>query len=74
MRFKHIEGQLARWLEELILHDIKIIHRPRKKHANVDGLSRLKDTIPECDCYNADTKPESLPCGGCGYFVRAHNQ
>ena len=51
MRFKHIEGQLARWLEELAQYDMEIIHRltPGRKHINADGLSRLHDEIPECD-------------------------
>jgi len=30
MRFTHIEGQLARWLEELAQFDMEIIHRPGK--------------------------------------------
>ena len=44
MRFKHIEGQLARWLEELVQFDMEIVHRSGKKHQNADGLSR----IPAC--------------------------
>lgn len=30
--FKNIEGQLARWLEELSQYDMKVIHRPGVKH------------------------------------------
>ena len=41
VRFKHVEGQLSRWLEELATFDMEIIHRPGKKHANADGLSRI---------------------------------
>lgn len=74
MRFKHIEGQLARWLEELAQCDMEILHRPGKKHTNADALSRIPDDGPICDCYAAGASPESLPCGGCGYCVRAHNQ
>lgn len=74
MRFKHIEGQLARWLEELAQFDMEILHRPGKKHTNADALSRIPDDGPICDCYAAGASPESLPCGGCGYCVRAHNQ
>ena len=74
MRFRHIEGQLARWLEELSTFDMEIVHRPGKKHANADGLSRMPDSLPECDCYQAGAAPESLPCGGCRYCVRAHQQ
>ncbi|CAC5376681.1 unnamed protein product [Mytilus coruscus] len=53
MRFKHIEGQLARWLEELSSFDMEIVLRPGKKHLNADGLSRIPDNVPECDCYQA---------------------
>lgn len=38
MGFKNIEGQLARWLEELSQYDMKVIHRPGIKHGNADGL------------------------------------
>lgn len=74
LRFKHIEGQLARWIEELSQYDMKVVHRPGKKHLNADGLSRVPDSLTECDCYSAGTNPESLPCGGCKYCTRAHNQ
>ena len=74
MRFKHIEGQLARWLEELAQYNMEIIHRPGKKHTNADGMSRLRDEILECDCYHAGSDPSSLPCGGCHYCRRAHTQ
>jgi hypothetical protein len=30
MIFKHIEGQLARWLEELAQYDMEIVHRSGK--------------------------------------------
>ena len=74
MRFKHIEGQLARWLEELSSFDMEIIHRPGKKHCNADGLSRIPDDVPECDCYRAGLDPTKLPCHGCKYCLRAHEQ
>ena len=74
MRFRHIEGQLARWLEELAQYDFKIIHRAGNKHSNADGLSRIPDTVQQCDCYNAGSKVESLPCGGCRYCQRASEQ
>ena len=50
MQFQHIEGQLARWLEELSQFDMMIQHRPGQKHA--DGLS----CIPQegyCNYYEA---------------------
>lgn len=74
MGFKHIEGKLARWLEELAQNNMEIVHRPGKKHTNADGMSRLKDVIPECDCYNAGARVEDLPCEGCRYCQRAHVQ
>ncbi|CAC5369754.1 unnamed protein product [Mytilus coruscus] len=74
MRFKHIEGQLARWLEELAQFDMEIVHRPGKKHLNADGLSRIPDCLEDCDCYNAGAEVENLPCKGCQYCQRAHTQ
>ncbi len=41
MNFKNIEGQLARWLEELSQFDMEVLHRPGKLHCNADGLSRM---------------------------------
>ncbi|MES9879356.1 MAG: pol polyprotein, partial [Sedimenticola sp.] len=70
-RFKEIQGQLARWLEELSQFDMDIVHRDGKKHINCDALSRIPDPLEPCDCYNAGLSPESLPCGGCPYCTRA---
>ena len=74
MRFKLIEGQLARWLEELSQYDMEIVHRAGKYHSNADGLSRITDEISPCDCYRAGASLTSLPCGGCRYCTRAHQQ
>jgi hypothetical protein len=41
MNFKEPQGQLARWLEELSQFNMEIQHRPGKKHANADALSRI---------------------------------
>ena len=73
-RFRHLEGQLARWLEELSQYDFKILHRKGVEHENADALSRIKDPLKECDCYRAGSKVEDLPCGGCSYCRRAHRQ
>ncbi|MES9881488.1 MAG: RNase H-like domain-containing protein, partial [Sedimenticola sp.] len=73
-RFKDLQGQLARWVEELSQYDMEILHRDGKKHINCDALSRIPDPIKPCDCYNAGSSLESLPCGGCDYCTRAHNQ
>ncbi len=40
LRFKNIEGQLARWIEELAQYNMQIQHRQGSKHGNADGLSR----------------------------------
>ena len=73
-RFRHVEGQLASWLEELSQYDFKIIHRRGIFHLNADGLSRIPDTLQECGCYRAGTEVSDLPCGGCSYCRRAHRQ
>ena len=39
--FHEPEGQVARWLEVLSEFDFDVLHRPGKKHANADALSRL---------------------------------
>ncbi len=67
MRFKDINGQLARWLEELGQYDMKIVHRVGNKHSNADGLSRIPDELEYCKYYRAGCKLEELPCGGCPF-------
>ena len=74
MRFRNVEGQLARWLEELSQFDMTVSHRPGSRHQNADGLSRQPDSLKFCDCYLAGKSVETLPCGGCDYCTRAHNQ
>ena len=74
MGFRNIEGQLARWIEELSSYDMQIVHRAGKDHVNADGLSRIPDSLDMCNCYTVGSKVEDLPCGGCKYCVRAHGQ
>ena len=76
LHFKYIEGQLARWLEELSQFDMTVIHRPGVKHGNADGMSRIPDEITFCDCYRAGKDPMLLPCAKdeCKYCPRAHSQ
>ena len=74
MKFKNIEGQLSRWLEELSQCDINIVHRPGVHHGNADGLSRIPDDAPYCEYYESGTDLKLLPCGGCKFCTRAHNQ
>ena len=73
-RFKYIEGQLARFIEELSQYNFKILHRKGINHENADALSRIRDPLKECDCYKAGLSVEDLPCGGCPYCRRAHRQ
>ena len=73
MNFKQIEGQLARWIEELGQFSMTIEHRPGKKHANADALSR----IPGSELYQRyepDINLSSLPCGGCTYNCQRAQQ
>ena len=53
MRFKNIEGQLSRWLEEISWYDMEIIHRSGNKHGNAHGLSRIPDELQYCDHYES---------------------
>ena len=39
--FQGLEGQLARWVEQLASFQYKIVHRPGRGHTNADALSRL---------------------------------
>ena len=67
--FRNPEGQLVRWLEKLQEYQFTIVHRPGKKHANADALSRL----PCQQCGRAshyDSTPIALLTSGdllCGY-------
>ena len=72
--FRKLEGQLARWQEQLPQFHPQIVHRRGSKHSNADGLSRLPDDLPPCDCYKAGRELKNLPCGGCNFCTRAHNQ
>jgi transposase InsO family protein/predicted aspartyl protease len=74
MRFKEPQSQLSRWQEELNQYDMKIIHRPGNKHVNADSLSRIPSNIDPCSCYHAGSNLSDLPCGGCPYCTRCHQQ
>lgn len=74
LNFKNIEGQLARWIEELSQYNMVIQHRSGKKHSNADGLSRIPDDLVACNDYKAGVNLEDLPCGGCAFCTRARRQ
>ena len=74
MGFKNIEGQLVRWIEELAVYNMEIVHRPGKDHVNADGLSRIPDPLVQCNYYSYICDVQDLPCGGCKYCVRANKQ
>ena len=67
MRFKNIEGQLARWIEELQNYDMELLYRAGRVHGNADGMSRLPDMVELCRGYKAGVKIEEFPCGGVGF-------
>ncbi|XP_060758004.1 uncharacterized protein LOC132868818 [Neoarius graeffei] len=74
-RFKYLEGQLARWLEELCQYDFRIEHRAGVKHSNADAMSRQgTGDLDKCDCYQAGKYLSELPCQGCKYCQRLHEQ
>ncbi|KAI3359399.1 hypothetical protein L3Q82_002902 [Scortum barcoo] len=73
--FKHPEGQLARWLEELSQYDFEIEHRAGRQHANADTLSRCNtEGLTDCDCYQAGKEATELPCQECSHCQRLHDQ
>ena len=74
MHFHHVEGMLARWLEELSQFDMVIQHQKGVQHGNADFLSRCPEDIKYCDCYEAGVTLESLPCEGCKFCTRLHTQ
>ena len=74
LRFKEPQGQLSRWIEELSQYHMVIKHREGSKHGNADALSRIPDPLSPCFKYISGIKLADLPCGGCHYCTRAHNQ
>ncbi|UYV79411.1 K02A2.6-like [Cordylochernes scorpioides] len=56
LNFKNPEGQLARWIQRLQEYQVKIQHRPGKRHQNADALSR-RPCVPQCGhCARAEDK------------------
>ena len=50
--FRNIEGQLAKWIEELAVYNMEIVHQPGKDHVNADGMSRIPDPLVQCNYYS----------------------
>ena len=76
LRFKEPQGQLARWLEYVFQFRFQIVHRHGKKHGNADALSREPSAAEgdSCDEYRTGVPLESLPCGGCKYCAKRHEE
>ena len=64
IKFKNIEGQLARWIEELHNYDMELLYRAGRDHGNAYRMSQLPDMGELCRGYKAGVKIEDLPCGG----------
>lgn len=71
INIRHPEGQIARWLEELIIsqYDMTIIPRTGKNHLNADALSR--DVIQPCGPLGLT---DLLKDHYCHYCRRAHER
>ena len=73
--FRRTEGQMARWLQELSRYNFILQYRPGAKHENADALSRSNDNDGvNCNEYDPLLPLKDLPCGGCRYCSRVHNQ
>ena len=65
--FKNLDGQMARWMEEISRYDHNMIHRPGREHVNADFLSR--PTVTE-NCI----EQKEIPCGKCKYCKRVEEK
>jgi transposase InsO family protein len=72
MRFHEPQGQIARWIEELSQFNMVILHRQGRKHGNADALSRIPGNAGHWDASQIDIRLEDLPCGGCRYCRKQH--
>ena len=73
LNFKKLEGQLARWHEELSRFSMTVQHRPGKHHQNADALSRIPVRDLVCTNYQHEIPLNELPCGGCDYCKRMYS-
>ena len=51
---------------------MKIAHRPGKNHGNADALSRYVPEVDLCSSYHAGSVLADIPCRGCPYCTKAH--
>ena len=49
-------GQMARWIQELGVYDLTVVHRKGRKHTNADALSRVPCKV----CRRYADKPEDI--------------
>ena len=56
-QLKRPSGQIARWLQEVEIYDLTVIHRPGLRHSNADALSRRPCKVCQ--------RQESLNAGDC---------
>ena len=74
MGIKNIEGQLAMWIEELTVYNMEIVHRPGKDYVNANGLSRIPDSLVQCNYSSYGSDVQDLQCGSYKYCVQANEQ
>lgn len=70
MNFRHPQGQLARWLEELSSYSMTIEYRPGRLHGNADALSRRPHPV-SCSQIDHSFNSSDLPCKGCKTCTRS---
>ena len=69
MRFRHLDGVMARWLEELNRFNFKIEYRKGSEHGGADALSRRTEK-GECGHLARGLDISQPPCKGCRFCER----
>ena len=64
--FKHPQGQLLRWMEQLAEYNMVIQHRAGKEHQNADALSRR----PHPNLCPSEISA-GIPCRNCSYCKKS---
>lgn len=61
MSFKEPEGQIARWLEELVLHVFKVEYRAGTHYANANAMSQHPRALNGCQfCEKREAREKEL--------------